>query len=76
MAQNGQNIFHFDLYRLQKYDEFFAIGGEEILDTPENISFIEWPEILEKYYKPTLEIFLRKTDNPDEREIEIKDYRK
>lgn len=70
------NVYHFDLYRLQDYDAFFAIWWEEILDNPENISLIEWPDIIEKYYKPTLEIFLSKTENEQERRIEIRDYRK
>jgi tRNA threonylcarbamoyladenosine biosynthesis protein TsaE len=70
------NIYHFDLYRLGNYDEFFAIGWEEILDNWENISLIEWPDIIEKYYKPTVEIFLTKTQNEDERQIEVRDYRK
>ena len=34
------NIYHFDLYRLGDYDEFFAIGGEEILDNEANVSLI------------------------------------
>jgi tRNA threonylcarbamoyladenosine biosynthesis protein TsaE len=42
----GENIYHFDLYRLQSYDDFVNIGGEEILDNPANICIIEWPEIL------------------------------
>jgi len=67
----GSNIFHFDLYRLENYDEFFAIGWEEILENPENISLIEWPEIIGKYFSPTIEIFLKKTENKNEREIEI-----
>jgi tRNA threonylcarbamoyladenosine biosynthesis protein TsaE len=67
----GQNIYHFDLYRLSNYDEFFAIGWEEILDNKENISIIEWPEILKNYFTPTIEIYLRKTQNDFEREIEI-----
>ena len=69
------NIYHFDLYRLGNYDEFFAIGWEEILDNEENISLIEWPNIIQKYYKPTIEIFLTKTQNEDERQIEIKYHR-
>lgn len=64
-------IYHFDLYRLKNYDEFFAIGGEEILDNNEWIILIEWPEILEGYYKPDLVIKLNKTDKEDEREIEV-----
>lgn len=67
----GKNIYHFDLYRLSHYDEFFAIGGEEILENPENISLIEWPEIIGTYFSPTVEIFLRKTDDENQREIEI-----
>lgn len=66
-----KNIYHFDLYRLSNYDEFFAIWGEEILENSDNISLIEWPEIIGKYFSPTIEIFLRKTENEDEREIEI-----
>jgi len=68
----GKNIYHFDLYRLSHYDEFFAIGGEEILDNEENISLIEWPELIGSYFKPTIEIFIQKTHQENEREIEIK----
>lgn len=64
-------IHHFDLYRLKNYDEFFAIGGEEILDNNEWIILVEWPEILEGYYNPDMVIKMKKTDNEDEREIEV-----
>lgn len=63
--------YHFDLYRIWDYDEFFAIGGEDVLDNLEWVALIEWPEKIEKYYKPDIEIYLRKTDIEDEREIEI-----
>lgn len=63
--------YHFDLYRLNTYDEFFAIGGEEILDNNTWVILIEWPEIIEDYYKPDIEIRLTKTERDDEREIEI-----
>lgn len=66
-----ENIYHFDLYRLSHYDEFFAIGGEDILDDKENICLIEWPEIISQYFSPTIEIFLRKTKTENQREIEI-----
>lgn len=68
----GANIYHFDLYRLSHYDEFFAIGGEEIVEAWENICIIEWPELLKEYIKPTIEIYLKKTDDENMREIEIK----
>lgn len=66
----GEN-YHFDLYRLQNYDEFFAIWGEEVLDNNSWVILIEWPDLIEKYYKPDIEIFLKKTENELEREIEI-----
>ncbi len=65
-------LYHFDLYRLSSYDEFFAIGWEEILDNNTWIILIEWSEIIESYYSPDIEIILKKTDREDEREIEIK----
>ncbi|MDP2090285.1 MAG: tRNA (adenosine(37)-N6)-threonylcarbamoyltransferase complex ATPase subunit type 1 TsaE [Candidatus Gracilibacteria bacterium] len=65
------DVYHFDLYRLKAYDEFFAIGGEDILDNNTGVILIEWPEIIENYYKADLEIVFNKTDNPDEREIEF-----
>lgn len=66
-----ENNYHFDLYRISNYDEFFAIWAEEILDNNSWVILIEWPDIIEKYYSPDIEIFLRKTENENEREIEI-----
>ena len=67
------SIYHFDLYRLQSYEDFVNIGGEEILDNPENICIIEWPEILDRYYEPTIDIQLRKVEGEDRmREAEIR----
>lgn len=65
-----ENIYHFDLYRLKNYDEFFAIGWEEILDNPDNICIVEWPEILEKYFKADIVIKLWKISD-NERSIDI-----
>ena len=66
-----ENNYHFDLYRISNYNEFFAIWAEEILDNNSWVILIEWPDIIEKYYSPDIEIFLRKTENENEREIEI-----
>jgi tRNA threonylcarbamoyladenosine biosynthesis protein TsaE len=63
--------YHFDLYRINDYDEFFAIGWEDVLDNLEWVALIEWPEKIEKYYSPDINIWLFKTENPDQREIEI-----
>ncbi len=66
------DIYHFDLYRLKNYDEFFAIGGEEILDNNEGIVLIEWPDIISDYYKPDLLIEIFKTDKKEERKIKLR----
>ena len=65
------NIYHFDLYRLNNYDEFFAIWAEEILDNNNWIILVEWPDIIKKYYQSNLIINLFKLENEDERKIEI-----
>ena len=41
-----EKIFHFDVYRLDDVDEFYAIGGEEYFD--KGICLIEWGEIIEE----------------------------
>ena len=38
------NIYHFDVYRLEDIDEFYAIGGEEYFS--KGICIIEWGEII------------------------------
>ena len=40
-----KNIYHFDVYRLNDIDEFFAIGGDEYFE--KGICIIEWGEIIE-----------------------------
>ena len=52
------SIFHFDVYRLEDVDEFYAIGGEEYFSS--GICIIEWGEIIEEalpnnYIKITFE---------------------
>ena len=41
---NKEQIYHFDLYRLNSETELFDIGAEEYLNE-KNWCFIEWPEI-------------------------------
>lgn len=67
----GENIYHFDLYRLQSYDDFVNIGGEEILDNTDNICLIEWPELLLDRYEATIDVEILKTAREDEREVRI-----
>lgn len=64
-------VYHFDLYRLQNHNEFFAIGWEDVFDNNHWIILVEWPELIEKYYNPDIEIILNKIEKEGEREMEI-----
>ena len=65
------NIYHFDVYRLEDTDEFYAIGGEEYFEN--GISIIEWGEIIENILpKGYIKITFKKNDeNVDYRELKI-----
>lgn len=63
--------YHFDLYRLSNYDEFFAIWWEDILDNNNWVILVEWPDLIEKYYKADIIINISKTENENEREFDI-----
>lgn len=65
------NLYHFDLYRVEHADDIIRIGAEEIFDNPESICIIEWPEILGESVSPTKVIKL--TENELWREISITD---
>lgn len=40
------NIYHFDVYRLEDVEEFYAIGGEEYFSS--GICIIEWGELIKE----------------------------
>jgi tRNA threonylcarbamoyladenosine biosynthesis protein TsaE len=49
-------IYHFDLYRINDFEELEEIGFFEYLDSG-NYIFIEWPELIEDYIDlPYIEI--------------------
>lgn len=63
--KNDINIYHFDIYRLEDLDEFYAIGGDEYFE--KGISLIEWGEMIEEilpsnYIKITIEKNLLNTN--------------
>ena len=65
------NIYHFDVYRLEDSDEFYAMGGDEYFS--KGICLIEWGEIIENILpKPYTKITFRKNENnPEFRELVI-----
>ena len=67
------DIYHFDVYRLEDSDEFYAIGGDEYFE--KGVCIIEWGELIEdalpkEYVKIN---FSRDLENENKRNIEI-DY--
>lgn len=58
-TRNGEAVYHFDLYRLNKAEELDGIGFTEYLDSG-NYCFVEWPELAEGLYPPgTVDVTLR-----------------
>lgn len=56
------NIYHFDVYRLEDSDEFYAIGGEEYFE--KGICLIEWGEIISDVLpKDCIHIIINKDSN-------------
>ena len=56
------NIYHFDVYRLEDSDEFYAMGGDELFST--GICLIEWGEMIEDILpKPYTKITFSKNDD-------------
>lgn len=70
------NVYHFDVYRLEDEDEFYAIGGEEYFE--KGICLIEWGEMIEsalpnKYIQIS---FSRNLEDENVREIMIEEINK
>jgi tRNA threonylcarbamoyladenosine biosynthesis protein TsaE len=73
--ENGgfKNVFHFDLYRIQKPKEIVDLDFRNILNNPENIVLIEWPEVIKKYLpKKTIWVKLAHSGKANERIINVK----
>ena len=69
-SQNDLNIYHFDVYRLEDLDEFYAIGGTEYFDN--GICLIEWGELIEPILSRYIKIEILKDENDlDKRYITI-----
>lgn len=43
------DAYHMDCYRLRKPEELLMLGFEEIINNPNNVVIIEWPELMESY---------------------------
>lgn len=60
-AANGDPVFHFDLYRLNRPEELQGIGFTEYLDSG-HYCLVEWPAMGEGLYPPgTVAVALRES---------------
>ncbi len=68
---NSQNIYHFDVYRLNNPYEFLEIGGDEYFKS--GICIIEWGEMILDFIPQnhTKILFEKDSTNPDSRVLNI-----
>ena len=64
----GKKLYHFDLYRLEDPDEYYAAGLDEFVGG-DGVALIEWPEMAELEPDHALRITLARGDSDDERRI-------
>ena len=68
------NIYHFDVYRLENEDEFYAIGGEEYFE--KGVCLIEWGEkilnILPSNYRRIY--FSRNLNDENKRKLKFENF--
>lgn len=62
-AGNGESIYHFDFYRINKQEEAFDFGYEDYFYSG-NLCFIEWPELVEALLpENVIKVSIREADN-------------
>jgi len=67
-----KKLFHLDVYRLESEKELGALCWLEIINNPENIVLIEWPDIVEKAMPENILKLGFTFINETTREVEIK----
>jgi len=73
LRDNGEDIYHFDFYRLEHFEEALDIGVEEYFESG-FYCFIEWPNIIERLLPSSyIRVKIKHTDNVDERLLEIEE---
>jgi tRNA threonylcarbamoyladenosine biosynthesis protein TsaE len=57
LLPNGNPLYHIDLYRIDHIDEFWNIGGSDLI-AGEDYCIIEWPEKILPFLEPADCVFL------------------
>lgn len=71
MAQNGEPVYHFDLYRVKTMDEACDFGCEDYFYSG-NYCFIEWPELVEPLLPDDTADVCITVDDEGHRAVELK----
>ncbi|HOK03879.1 MAG TPA: tRNA (adenosine(37)-N6)-threonylcarbamoyltransferase complex ATPase subunit type 1 TsaE [Victivallales bacterium] len=66
-------FYHIDLYRINSPEDAYSLGIDEILNNPDGIKVIEWPDKLgyENFPQNYIKISFQSTMEDDIREISI-----
>lgn len=74
-SKSNITIYHFDVYRLEDLDEFYAIGGTEYFEN--GICLIEWGKMIEPILQKYIKIDISKdVENVNIRYITIETIEK
>ena len=68
--EGKKKLYHFDLYRLNDPDEFYAAGLDEFIGG-DGVALIEWPEMAEIDPVPALHVTIKRSSCGDENKREI-----
>ncbi len=69
-TKGGEQIFHFDFYRINKIEEAYDFGYEDYLYSGK-LCFIEWPEKIKELIPPdAVEVYINENEN-GERDIRL-----
>lgn len=66
-------FYHFDLYRLNDPDEFYAAGLDEFIGG-DGIAVVEWPEMSDIDPMPRMDVTIERGKDDDERIILIENF--
>ena len=68
--EGRHKFYHFDLYRLNDPDEFYAAGLDEFIGG-DGVAIVEWPEMSDIEPEPALDVTICRGSGMDERTISI-----
>ncbi|WP_409227671.1 tRNA (adenosine(37)-N6)-threonylcarbamoyltransferase complex ATPase subunit type 1 TsaE [Gudongella sp. SC589] len=67
-------LYHFDVYRLNDGEDLYDLGVEDYF-YGKGVCLIEWAENIQEYLPDDrLELWIYRTENPDERIVELKAF--